>query len=282
MSNDNELYIVIAIFLIFGVIYVALPLIFWGISVSIYPKNIHLLQKAKQRLSGNWTDPVLAVLLSYAVMCGIIILIQMILGITQFVVTIFAEIVNSFSETALIGVVILAFIVFIAISIISTIAIFAVYGGVIQGACSYFLKFSRNEPVQILDILAPFKSKKQVQRSSSAYFLMALYISLWSLLFVIPGIVAGYSYAMIFFILSEDENCSINDALKRSKEMMFGHRAELFWLFCRFIGWGILGVFTMGVGYLWLMPYVMIAMSEFYNKIKNGSVGKKVFIDTQI
>lgn len=71
-------------------------------------------------------------------------------------------------------------------------------------------------------------------------FLTGLYIGLWSLLLVIPGIVKSYSYAMTPFILSENPEMSANDAITASRELMDGHKWDLFCLYLSFIGWNLL------------------------------------------
>lgn len=92
---------------------------------------------------------------------------------------------------------------------------------------------------------------------------------LWSLLLIIPGIAASYSYAMAPYIPMEDPDCSGSESLKRSKELMQGHRAELFFLDLSFIGWELLAILTLGVGFLWLNPYVYAARAAFYRNLSH-------------
>lgn len=97
--------------------------------------------------------------------------------------------------------------------------------------------------------------------------LRALFVFLWSLLFVIPGIIASYNYAMASYILAENPDISASEALARSKEMMYGNRWRFFCLSISFIGWEILSVFTCGIGSLWLLPYKEAAFADFYREI---------------
>lgn len=101
-----------------------------------------------------------------------------------------------------------------------------------------------------------------------ACFLMVLFIFLWSLLLLIPGIVKGYAYMMTPFILKDNPELSANEAINLSQKMMKGHKFDLFYLMLSFIGWGILGIFTLGIGYLWLMPYMYAAFAAFYQDVK--------------
>lgn len=98
-----------------------------------------------------------------------------------------------------------------------------------------------------------------------------LYIVLWSLLFVIPGIIKAFSYAMTPYILVEHPEMSINQAIDESRRLMKGHKFDYFYLELSFIGWAILSsVFTLGIGFIWLIPYISTSAAAFYNDLKNG------------
>ncbi len=97
--------------------------------------------------------------------------------------------------------------------------------------------------------------------------LRTLYVFLWSLLFVIPGIVAGYSYAMTDYILAENPELTASEAVEQSKTMMYGNRFRLFCLQFSFIGWDILATLALGIGHLWLTPYKQAAYTAFYREI---------------
>lgn len=99
-------------------------------------------------------------------------------------------------------------------------------------------------------------------------FLTSLFTALWSLLFVIPGIVKSISYSMAMYILAENPEIGALEAINRSKAMTNGHKMELFVLALSFIGWCILGGITFGIAYIWIIPYMSATMANFYNKIK--------------
>ena len=101
------------------------------------------------------------------------------------------------------------------------------------------------------------------------YLLMGLYVFLWSLLFVIPGIVAAYSYRMVFYLLIDDPEIGVSEALKQSKEMMYGYKSKLFYLDLSFIGWWLLCFLTFGIGILWLSPYILTSQTIFYTELRN-------------
>jgi len=106
------------------------------------------------------------------------------------------------------------------------------------------------------------------------FFLRNLYIALWSLLFVIPGIVKTYSYAMTPYILADHPEMTANEAITASRQLMDGHKGELFWLRLTFIGWGILCVFTLGIGSLFLNPYVNAAEAAFYRQLTGSNADR--------
>lgn len=103
--------------------------------------------------------------------------------------------------------------------------------------------------------------------TAAAKLLQGLYVFLWSLLLVIPGIVASYSYAMTSYILAEYPELTASAAIERSKTMMSGNRWRLFCLRLSFIGWNLLSAFTLGIGELWLRPYKQAATAAFYREI---------------
>lgn len=106
-----------------------------------------------------------------------------------------------------------------------------------------------------------------------ARLLQTLYVLLWSLLFIIPGIIASYSYAMTGYILADNPDMSADEAIARSKQMMDGNRWRLFCLQISFIGWSLLSsLLTFGIGDLWLTPYRQAASAAFYREISGAEV----------
>lgn len=95
-----------------------------------------------------------------------------------------------------------------------------------------------------------------------------VYVFLWSLLLIVPGIIKALGYAMVPFILEDEPDLSAEDTLRRSYEMMYGHKWDLFVLYLSFIGWWILCLFTLGIGFFFLKPYVKATVAAFYEDIK--------------
>ncbi len=112
-----------------------------------------------------------------------------------------------------------------------------------------------------------FDGFRNYSSSLTLYLLIAIFTFLWALLFLIPGIVKGYSYSMSYFILADDPNIPANEARKRSMEMMRGNKWRLFCLDFSFFGWILLSILTLGVLYFWIIPYIQTARAEFYQDL---------------
>ena len=140
-----------------------------------------------------------------------------------------------------------------------------IMGGPVQlGYSQFLLKMHRGEDAQVKDLFSQFY---RFAEGFCLYLLRGIFIVLWSMLFVIPGIVKSYSYAMAHFILLENPSMSCVDAITRSRQLMDGHKAELFVLRLSFIGWHFLCILTCGIGYLWLIPYQNAAEAAFYHNL---------------
>lgn len=100
------------------------------------------------------------------------------------------------------------------------------------------------------------------------YWAQAFFTFLWTMLFIIPGIIKGIAYSQAMFILAENPEIGGREALKKSSEMMQGHKLDYFILSLSFIGWNILAVFTFGILYVWLAPYISATQANFYQSIK--------------
>lgn len=153
-----------------------------------------------------------------------------------------------------------------------------VLGGVIQlGYTKYLLNQYNKSTFTFRDIFSQFDRFGQ---GFAQKFLRTLYTFLWSLLFIIPGIVKSLSYSMTPFIMAENPDMTAGEAITASKELMYGHRLELFILDLTFIGWDLLANFTLGIngvsiklalGHLALNPYKNAARAAFYKDITSGT-----------
>ncbi len=102
----------------------------------------------------------------------------------------------------------------------------------------------------------------------------SIFVFLWSLLFIIPGIVKSYSYAMAFYIQKDAEDKDWNACITESRKMMDGHKWELFVLDLSFLGWYIVGMLCCGIGMLWVIPYHEAARANFYEQLRGPETEK--------
>lgn len=142
-----------------------------------------------------------------------------------------------------------------------------ILGGVIQlGYAQYLLNQHDHRNPQLNDLFSKFD---YFGAGFCQAFLRGLYTFFWSLLFIIPGIVAAYSYAMTPFIMTEHPDMTASEAIQASKKMMYGNRWELFCLDLSFFGWGLLCGLTLNIGYLFLNPYMNAAHAGFYRRVSH-------------
>lgn len=109
---------------------------------------------------------------------------------------------------------------------------------------------------------------KQYWRNLAGILLVNLFITLWTLLFIIPGIIKSLAYAMTPYILRDNPELGPNEARLKSIEMMRGHKWKLFGLELSFIGWILLATLSLGIGFIWLSPYMATANAAFYCNLK--------------
>lgn len=98
--------------------------------------------------------------------------------------------------------------------------------------------------------------------------LVFLYTLLWTLLFIVPGIVKSYAYAMTPYVMNDHPELDAEECVHESRMMMQGYKWKLFCLDLSFIGWALLGCLTLGIGFLWLQPYIEASHAKFYDEMK--------------
>jgi uncharacterized membrane protein len=141
-------------------------------------------------------------------------------------------------------------------------------GPMALGAAMFSQSIARGKEARLEQLFDGFKD---FSRALVTYLLMILYIILWALLLIIPGIIAGLSYSMVFYILADDKAVKPSEALERSKKMMYGYKWKLFGLCMWFLLLALLCVLTLGIGFLWLIPFVNVTMATFYDDIRSNA-----------
>ena len=157
---------------------------------------------------------------------------------------------------------------FVALSTIGSLLAlvsFVIGGPIRVGYARFCMKITRGEPVEFKDLFSGFDVFGEA-------FLLNLRIALriigWTLLFIIPGIIAAFRYAMAFNVMAENPGLGSGECIERSKVMMKGNKWKLFCLGFSFIGWFFLTILTLGIAGLWLSPYMAVAEMFFYHDVK--------------
>ncbi|WP_055669664.1 DUF975 family protein [Desnuesiella massiliensis] len=144
-----------------------------------------------------------------------------------------------------------------------------IFGGPMSlGLSAYFLNLFRYGYSSVEDVFSGFKD---FGKSFLLNFLMGIFIFLWTLLLIIPGIIAMMRYSMSFYIMHDNPHFTALEALDRSKEMMEGELGRLFMLWLSFLGWFILGLISLGIGFIWITPYYKATLTAFYEDLKATS-----------
>lgn len=147
------------------------------------------------------------------------------------------------------------------------IIIFIIGGAIELGHISFYLKLLREEDARFEDL---FSYMKYVWKALGLRIVVGFFTFLWTLLFIIPGIIAGYRYSMAKYILADNPDIGILEAIEDSKRLMDGNKFDLFILTLSFIGWNILSALTLGISGIYSFPYQNATESAFYIYIKGG------------
>jgi uncharacterized membrane protein len=135
------------------------------------------------------------------------------------------------------------------------------------GYACVFLPIIRAKKEKV-EIPAYFGGTEQIGGLVVLSLMTNLFVFLWSLLFIIPGFVKAYAYSMAPYIKYDHPEYDFRTSITESRRMMHGHKWELFCLQLSFIGWIIVGVLCLGVGMLWVTPYMRVAEINFYDDLK--------------
>lgn len=173
---------------------------------------------------------------------------------------------------------VLAIVIYMVIvSAVSTIPgvgtlIVLVFSGALEFGLVYiFLKQARDgEKMEIGSLFKGFSD--DIGGNIVLGLLVALFTSLWSLLFIVPGIIKAYAYSMAFYVKSDHPEYGWKECIDESQRIMNGHKMDLFVLHLSFIGWGIVGALCLGIGTLWVQAYMSATTAHFYESIKDGGV----------
>lgn len=142
---------------------------------------------------------------------------------------------------------------------------FILMGPITLGVAGYFLKLIRKEGPIIEDM---FKGFRFFIKTFVLNLLIIIFTLLWTLLLIIPGIIAAFRYSMAYYIMMDNPALSAFEALNQSKLMMVGNKFQLLVLYFSFLGWFLLCLVTLGLAFLWVNPYFETAKANFYQDLK--------------
>lgn len=144
------------------------------------------------------------------------------------------------------------------------------------GAKKFFLEGAKSGEQNFSHLGYAFKSS-HFGKVIKTMFITDVFRFLWTLLLIIPGIIKGYAYAMVPYILSEEPELNYRDAIDRSIEMTNGHKWNMFVLDLSFIGWYLLGAMLCFVGTFFVHPYYYATHAELYLTLKGNQY---VYVDS--
>jgi uncharacterized membrane protein len=150
---------------------------------------------------------------------------------------------------------------------LSSMLILIIGGPLALGAAIFSLSLSRGKEARLEQLFLGFNN---FATALIAYLLIIIYVLLWALLLIVPGIIAALGYSMTFYLLADDPLLKPQDALRKSKSMMDGFKLKLFYLCLRFFLLALLCILTLGIGFLWLIPYVHVTLAKFYDDLKGN------------
>ncbi len=157
------------------------------------------------------------------------------------------------------------------LAILTTIA-FAIFisNVVTAGVSGWLMRYWRGEDPPFGDLFSTFRTYGAVVK---AMFLRDLYTFLWSLLFIIPGVIKGLAYMMVPYIIYENPHLTASQALDVSEKMTDGYKGDLFVLGLSFIGWNMLSALTGGIlGIFYVNPYIGLAYAGAYDQLKWNAI----------
>lgn len=219
---------------------------------------------ARQSLAGKWIIAVVTGLVAYLLGGGADSLVSFNANINQGTASV--EIANI--TIHLDSIILAGWLSSVVVFGLALLVLGAILGSVVEvGYADFNLALVEQRDARIEMLFGHFSNFKT---AFCTRFLKWLYVLLWSLLFIIPGIMASYSYAMTAYILAEQPELTASEAIARSKQLMRGNRWRLFCLQFSFIGWDILCALTMGIGNLFLSPYRAAAEAAFYRDLTSG------------
>lgn len=135
------------------------------------------------------------------------------------------------------------------------------------GMAWFYISLVRAENPSISQVFTIYTAGNTVWKVLGTTIMISIFTFLWSLLLLIPGIIKALAYSQSLNLLRDNSDLGVFEAITESRRRMKGYKWKYFLLNLSFIGWAILGILTLGIGYLWLSPYVAASNAAFYKNI---------------
>ncbi|MDR0975121.1 MAG: DUF975 family protein [Ruminococcus sp.] len=173
-------------------------------------------------------------------------------------------------------------VIFFISYIIMFFALFAIESPFMLSLYRAYLALTRGEKIIVSDIFWGFKTTERFWGAIKLMLLMGLYVMLWSLLLIVPGIIRGIDYSQAFFILSEDPSKGARQCIRESIFLVRGHRGDYFISGLSFILW-IFVIYIPVIGYFayfgYVYPYIMSTFANIYRFLVDEKYGEERYLN---
>lgn len=230
-----------------------------------------LKQEAKNALKGNWGWAISVTLLPLLIVITIFTVIFMMIGMSSTTLD-----MNGEATMTPMGIILL---------LVLYIFYFLVLLGLSVDFAKAFLDLVRGKKQSFTPVLKYAFTEKRFGKFFLTNLVMGIFLYLWNLLLMIPGIIKSFSYAQANYILVDQldngEKPTVTEPITKSRAMMDGHKWEYFVLQLSFLGWILLGTLTLGIGFIWLTPYISATNAAYYDNLKSENSGEPQILGRQ-
>ncbi len=178
------------------------------------------------------------------------------------------------AKNSLVGNRLMFLVAIIVVGLISGLSAYILIGIIIAPALSVGLYYMgsdllNNKELDFNRLFDPLKDINYLFKLFGLALLIGLYILLGTLLFIIPGIIFAYRYTFSLYIMGDNPELTIGEAMQKSKDMMYGYKWDLFVFHLSFIGHYLLSIITFGIYGIYVLPYIQLATFNYYKTLSN-------------
>lgn len=232
-----------------------------------YKSSAELKSEAKALLKGRWSTGILLSLVPFLASIVYFVIINIL-----FVLVGLGSIASGSSQSGMLETVSIIAVIVLIVAIISL----SILISLIQTGVDFvYLDWIRKPEMDIEPINNSFQIFKKGQAGGVVllYIVEYVFVYLWTLLLVIPGLIKSIAYSQSYYIYKDVNDSSLNNNMTipnyitESRQLMDGHKGRYFYMMFSFLGWSILATLTLGIGFLWLIPYMSATYAAFYKDL---------------